>query len=147
MACNRPLLQPIQPQGASTLFVYTEAPELFQYHIIRQSFAHGNRLDNVVRVSICGRDHFDIFFFNPHISLATVNMRLDERIFDVFLDKHERQWKVHEYPLNIIAHWKVEALLDMFLHPYEYFNEVYSRYLETDEMEDNIEQSGSEEGD
>ncbi|KAL2515158.1 Uncharacterized protein Fot_29129 [Forsythia ovata] len=110
-------------------------------------FVHGNRLDNVVRVFIGGRDHFDIFFFNLHISLATVNMQLNERIFDVFLNKHERRWKVQEYPPNIVVHWKVEALLDIFLHPYGYFNKVYSRYLETDDMEDKIEQSSSEEGD
>ncbi|KAL2545060.1 hypothetical protein Fot_14293 [Forsythia ovata] len=147
MAGNRPLLQPIQPQEASAPFAYTEAPELFQCHTIRPSLSHENCLGNVVRVSIGRMDHFDIFFFNPYISLATVKVQLDERIFDVFLDKHERQWKVQEYPPNIIAHWKVEALLDMFLHPYEYFNEVYSRYLKTDEMEERIEQSGSEEGD
>ncbi|KAL2508904.1 Uncharacterized protein Fot_32551 [Forsythia ovata] len=114
MAGNGPLLQSIQPHGASAPFAYTEAPELFQCHMIRPSLAHGNHLDNVVQ--------------------------LDERIFDVFLDKHERQWKVQEYPPNIVvAHWKVEALLDIFLHLYEYFNEVYSYYLETDETEDNIE--------
>ncbi|KAL2516417.1 Uncharacterized protein Fot_30388 [Forsythia ovata] len=105
-----------------------KAPELFQCHTIRPSLAHENRIDNVVRVSIGGRDHFDLFFFNPQISLATVKVQLDERIFNVFLDKHERQWKVQEYPPNIVALWKVEALLDMFLHPYEYFNEVYSRF-------------------
>ncbi|KAL2483307.1 Uncharacterized protein Fot_44751 [Forsythia ovata] len=101
----------------------------------------------MVRVSIGGRDHFDLFFFNPHISLATVKVQLDELIFDVFLDKYERQWKIQEYSPNIVAHWKVEALLDMFLYSYEYFNEDYSLYLETDEIEENIEPSGSEEGD
>ncbi|KAL2549523.1 Uncharacterized protein Fot_11053 [Forsythia ovata] len=121
MAGNKPLLQPIQPHGAPAPFAYTEALELFQCHTIRPSLVHKNLLDNVVQ--------------------------LDERIFDVFLDKHERQWKVQKYSPNIVTHWKVEALLDMFLHLYEYFNEVYSYYLETNEMEKNIEQSSSEEGD
>ncbi|KAL2476853.1 Uncharacterized protein Fot_45867 [Forsythia ovata] len=93
MAGNGPILQPIQLQRASTLFAYTKAPELFQYHTIRPSLAHENCLDNVVRVSIGGRDHFDLFYFNPQTSLATVEVQLDERIFDVFLDKHERSGK------------------------------------------------------
>ncbi|KAL2457808.1 hypothetical protein Fot_19532 [Forsythia ovata] len=121
MASNGPLFQPIQPQEASTPIAYTEAPELFQCHTIRPSLANENPLENIVQ--------------------------LDERIFDVFHDKHEREWKVQEYPPNIVALWKVEALLDMFLHPYEYFNEVYSRFLEVDDMEEETEQSGSEEGD
>ncbi|KAL2508430.1 ATP synthase alpha subunit [Forsythia ovata] len=91
---NEPLLQPIQPKGASAPFAYTEAPKLFQCHTIRPSLAHGNRFDNVVRMSIGSRDRFDLFFFNPHISLATVKMQLDERIFDVFLDNYECQLKV-----------------------------------------------------
>ncbi|KAL2517937.1 BED-type domain-containing protein [Abeliophyllum distichum] len=78
-AGNGPLLQPIQPQEASAAFVYTEAPELFQCHTIDSSFAHGNCLHNVVRISIGGRDHFDLFLFNPHILLATVKEHL--RIF------------------------------------------------------------------
>ncbi|KAL2501268.1 Uncharacterized protein Fot_35116 [Forsythia ovata] len=61
-------------EGASAPFAYAEALELFQCHTIRSSLVHGNRLDNVVRVSIGGRDHFDLFFFNPHISLATVKV-------------------------------------------------------------------------
>ncbi|KAL2529907.1 hypothetical protein Fot_22508 [Forsythia ovata] len=51
-----------------------EAPELFQYYTIRPSLAHENRIDNVVKVSIGDRDHFDLFFFNPHMSLATVKV-------------------------------------------------------------------------
>ncbi|KAL2515416.1 Uncharacterized protein Fot_29387 [Forsythia ovata] len=123
MAGNGPLLQPIQPHGPSAPFAYTKTLKLFQCHTIRPSNSHGNHLNNVVRVSIGGRDHFDLFFFNPHISLAIVKVQLDEHIFDVFLDKHERQWKVQEYPPNIVSHWK------------------------TDDMDDKIEQSGSEEGD
>ncbi|KAL2493640.1 hypothetical protein Fot_37397 [Forsythia ovata] len=134
-------------EEASTPFAHTEALELFQCHTIRPSLVHGNRLDNVVRVSIGGGYHFDLFFFNLHISLATVKVQLDEHIFDVFLDKNECQWKVQGYPPNIVAHWNVEAFLDIFLHPYEYFNEVYFYYLETDDMENKIEQLGSEEGD
>ncbi|KAL2520003.1 Uncharacterized protein Fot_23926 [Forsythia ovata] len=101
---NGPLLQLIQPQGASTPFAYTEAPELFQCHTIRPSLAHGNCLYNVVKMSIGSSDHFDLFFFNSHISLATVKVQLDECIFDLFLDKHERQWKVYKYLSIIIAH-------------------------------------------
>ncbi|KAL2501011.1 hypothetical protein Fot_34859 [Forsythia ovata] len=123
MAGDGPLLQPIQPQGASTPFAYMEAPELFQCHTIHPFLAHENCLDNVVRVSIGGRDHFDRFFFNPQTSLATVKVQLDDRIFDVFIDKHERQWKVQEYPPNIVTLWKV------------------------DDMEEEIEHSSSEEGD
>ncbi|KAL2551605.1 hypothetical protein Fot_05224 [Forsythia ovata] len=126
-------------EGASAAFAYTEAPELFKFHTICSSLSHGNRLDNVVRVSISGRDHFDIFFFNTHVLLATVNVQLDERIFNIFFKKHDRQWKVQEYPPNFVALWKVEALLNVFLHPSEYFNEVYSRYLEADDMEEEIE--------
>ncbi|KAL2545229.1 Uncharacterized protein Fot_14462 [Forsythia ovata] len=74
-------------EGASAAFAYTEAPVLFQCHTIL-SLAHGIRHDNVVRVSIGGRDHFDIFFFNSHISLATVKVQLDERIFDVFSQEY-----------------------------------------------------------
>ncbi|KAL2545460.1 hypothetical protein Fot_14693 [Forsythia ovata] len=114
MASNGPLLQPIQPQRASAAFAYTEAPELFQCHTIRPSLLHEKCLNNVVRVSIGSRDHFDLFFFNPHVSLATVNVQLDKHIFDVFLENHDRQWKAQEYPPNFVAMWKVEDLLDIF---------------------------------
>ncbi|KAL2461936.1 Uncharacterized protein Adt_45356 [Abeliophyllum distichum] len=71
MAANGPPLKPIQPHGASTPFAYTEAPKLFQCHNICPSVENENRLHNIVRVSIRGRDHFDLFFFNPQTSLAT----------------------------------------------------------------------------
>ncbi|KAL2550125.1 hypothetical protein Fot_11655 [Forsythia ovata] len=136
MASKGLFLQPIQPQGASASFAYTKLPELFQYHTIRPSLSHGNCFGNVVRVSIGSRDHFDLFLFNHHVSLSTVKVQLDEHIFDVFLEKHDRQWKVQEYPLNFVALWKVEALLEVFLYPSKYFNEVYSRNLEADDMEE-----------
>ncbi|KAL2465212.1 Dirigent protein 9 [Abeliophyllum distichum] len=105
------------------------------------------KYENAKGVYISGRDHFDLFFFNPQTSLAIVKVQLDEHIFDVFLDKHEHQWKVQEYPPNIATLWKMEALLDIFLHSYEYFNEAYSHFLKVNDMEEEIEQSGSEEGD
>ncbi|KAL2463682.1 hypothetical protein Fot_53338 [Forsythia ovata] len=100
-----------------------------------------------LRVFIGGKDHFGIFFFDPHVSLATIRIQLDEHIFDIFLEKHYRQWKVQEYQPNFVALWKVEALLDIFLHPSEYFNEVYYHYLEANDMEEKIEQSWEEEED
>ncbi|KAL2545764.1 Uncharacterized protein Fot_14997 [Forsythia ovata] len=106
--------------------------------------SHGNQFDNVVRVSIGSRDYFDIFFFNPHVSFATIKVQLDERLFDIFLAKDGSQWKVQEYPSNVVALWKVEALLDMLLHPSKYLNEVYSRFLEAEDMEEEIEQSEEE---
>ncbi|KAL2521849.1 hypothetical protein Fot_25772 [Forsythia ovata] len=105
------------------------------------SISHRNRLDNMVRVSIGGRDHFDIFFFNHYISFAIVKVQLDKRIFDVFLAKRGCQWKVQEYPSNFVVLQKVEALLVMFLHHSKYFNDVYSRFLEVEDMEEEIEQS------